>query len=134
MFGSSLASARCQYAHFMQADCQTTIWQKFRDGMDSDHRVLGDDGFIALLKPDMTPPSSQQTLEELVMIICQKYDVSKSALISTSRNRRFAAIRAEIGLTAIESGIATNAQIARYFNRAQSGLSQAIRQLRQQCK
>jgi len=68
------------------------------------------------------------------MIFCQKYDVSKSALKSTSRNRRFAAVRAQIGLTAIESGIATNAQIARYFNRAQSGLSQAISKLRQQCK
>ncbi len=111
MFGSSLASARCQYAHFMQADCQTKIWQKFRDGTDSDHRVLGDDGFIASLKPGITPPASRQTLEELVTIICQKYDVSKSALISTSRNRRFAAVRAEIGLTAIENGIATSHRI-----------------------
>ncbi len=134
MFGGSLACARRRYAHFMQADYQASIWQGFRDGTDNDHRVLADDGFIASLERNTTPLASQPTLEELAQVICQKYDISRSALISASRDRTYAAVRAEIGLAAIQKGIASNAQIARYFKRSQSGLSRAISQLRRRCE
>ena len=133
-FGESLADAHRQYARFMRIDCPTSIGQKFREGSDGDHRVLGDDGFIASLGHDVTQPAAQQTLAELTQVICQKHDVSAAELRSASRERKYSAIRAEVGLAAIDSGIASNAEIARYFNRNQSGMSRAINRLRRQRK
>ena len=133
-FGDSLHDARRQYARFVQTECPTSIREKFSDGSDKDHRILGDDGFFASLEMQAIPPKAQQTLEELARIICQKYDVSVAELRSPSRERRYAAIRAEVGLTAVEEGVASNAELARYFNRNQSGMSRAINQLRQKSK
>jgi REP element-mobilizing transposase RayT len=133
-FGESPADAHRQYARFMRIDCPTSISQKFREGSDDDHRVLGDDGFIASLEHDVPKPAAQQTLAELAQVICQQHDVSAAELKSSSRERKYSAIRAEIGLAAIEKGIASNAEIARHFNRNQSGLSRAINRLRRQRK
>jgi len=133
-FGTSPEDARRNYADFMQADSQTSEWEKFRVGSEDDHRILGDDGYIASIDHRGTQQSSLQTLEELVRDICQMHDTSEAALKSYSRNRNHSAIRAEIGLTAIENGVASNAEIARYFNRSQSSLSRAINRMRIQRK
>jgi hypothetical protein len=61
-------------------------------------------------------------------------DVSEAELASSSRERRHSNIRAAIGLAAIDSGIATNAEIAAHFKQSQSGLSRAISRLRTQLK
>jgi hypothetical protein len=133
-FGESLADARRQYARFMQDDSQTSTWEKFREGSEDDHRIAGDDRFIASLARDVSQPAMQQTLEELTQSICQKHGASEAELKSSSRERRSSMIRAEIGLAAIENKIASNAEIARFFNRNQSGLSRAINRLRRQRK
>jgi len=133
-FGKSPPDARRQYARFMRIECPASIWRKLREGSDDDHRVLGDDGFIASLGHDVTQPAAQQTLAELTQVMCQKHDVSAAELRSSSRERKYSAIRAETGLAAIEKRIASNAEIARYFNRNQSGLSRAINRLRRQRK
>ncbi len=133
-FGATLADARDEYACFMQTDCQMSIWQKLRYGSDDDHRAVGDDGFMASLEREVTHTASQRTLADLAKKICRKYNVSEAELASSSRLRSHSNIRAEIGLAAIESGIATNAEIARHFNRSQSGLSRVISRLRSQRK
>jgi REP-associated tyrosine transposase len=133
-FGDSLHDARRQYARFVQTECPTSIREKFSAGSDDDHRILGDDGFFASLELQAIPPKGQPTLEELTQIICQKHDVSVAELRSPSRERRYAAIRAEVGLTAVEEGVASNAELARYFNRNQSGMSRAISQQRRKSK
>ena len=133
-FGDSLHDARRQYARFVQTECPTSIWEKFSAGSDEDHRILGDDGFVASLELQATSTKARQTLEELARTICQKHDVSVAELKSPSRERRYAAIRAEVGLAAVESGVASNAGLARYFNRNQSGMSRAISQLRRKSK
>jgi len=132
VFGQTTASARRQYIHFMGVDCQPSMLQKIRDCSDDAHRVLGDDDFAASLDLNKIQPAPQQTLDELAQAICQKHDASVAALISVSRNKRNAAIRAEIGLAAIRAGVASNAEIARYFNRNQSGTSRSIERLRRQ--
>lgn len=129
-FGESLVEARHQYDRFMQTDGSTSILQKLRGGSDDDHRVLGDDRFIASLGPSVTQSASRQSLKELTKTICGKYDVTEAELQSSSRERKYSAIRAEIGLAACSNEIASNAEIARYFNRSQSGLSRAISELR----
>jgi hypothetical protein len=52
---------------------------------------------------------------ELTQQNCRKYKISDAKLVSDSRDRLCSRIRAEIGLAAIEDGIATDAEIARFF-------------------
>ncbi len=132
MFGDTVADARSRYARFMRIPCRAVIGQSLREGAGDDNRVLGDDGFIESLGGKPRQSSNRGNLKELTLEICRKYDVSEVMLASASRDRKHSRIRAEIGLVAIESGIATNAEIARLFNRCQSGMSRAINCLRNQ--
>ena len=129
-FAESLVDARRQYARFLQTECPASILEKLSDGSDEDHRILGDDGFIASLDREPIPRKAQRTLADLARIICDKHDVSVAELKSPSRERCYTAVRAEIGLAAIEGEVASTAEVARYFNRSQSGMSRAISLLR----
>ena len=129
-FGDSVVDARQKYARFMQADSQRPIWGGLRYGTKGDHRVLGDDGYMASLSPDIIQPVLRITLKDLTREFCRKFGVTEESLMSSSRERKYSRIRAEIGLTAIDRGIASNAEIARYFNRSHAGLSRAIERLR----
>ena len=133
-FGESLHDARRRYARFVQTECPTSIREKFSVGSVEDHRILGDDRFIASLELETMTPGAKQTLAELARFICQKHGVSVADLKSPSRERRYAAIRAEVGLAAVEGGVASNAELARYFNRNQSGMSRAISQRRRKSR
>jgi len=128
-FAESLCDARRQYARFLQTDCPTSILEKLSGGSDEDHRVLGDDGFIASLEQEAKPQKVQQTLAELARTICGKHDVSVGELKSPSP-----AIRSEIGLVAVDGEVASTADVARFFRRSQSGMSRAIGLLRQKSK
>ena len=130
MFGDTIAKARQQYARFMQIACPEDIYQRLRHGTDNDQRILGDAGFQASLGSELTQPSFQSSLMELTQQKCRKYKIPDAKLVSDSRDRLYSRIRAEIGLAAIDGGIATNAEIARFFNRSQSGMSRAINDLR----
>ena len=132
MFGNTAAEARLQYARFMQVACRTVTRQSLRDGAGDDNRILGDDGFLDSLGGELRKSSIHANLKELTLEICRKYDVSEAMLASVSRDRKYSRIRAEIGLVAIETGIATNAEVARRFNRCQSGMCRAINVLRKQ--
>ena len=132
MFGNKVADARRRYARFMQVACRKDTRHGLREGAGDDNRILGDDGFIEALGGKPRQPPIYGNLKQLTLEICRKYEISEAMLVSASRNRRCSRIRAEIGLVAIESGIATNAEIARFFNRCQSGMSRAIDGLRRQ--
>ena len=132
MFGDTVADARRQYVHFMQSACSKEIRQRLKHGTDADHSTLGHDGFRGSLAIELTQSAIPQALKELTQEICRQYEISPAELASASRDRRYSRIRAEIGLAAIEGRIATNADIARCFNRSQSGMSRAINCLRKQ--
>jgi REP element-mobilizing transposase RayT len=134
MFGNTEATARKEYARFMLADVQESVLRELRHGSDDDGRILGDDGFGSASNSATISAMPFLGLEDLILQVCQKHNVLVSALSSMSRQRIYSHVRAEIGLAAIEGGIATNAEIARRFNRGQSGLSRAIDQLRRQRK
>jgi hypothetical protein len=130
MFGDTVDIARQRYTRFMEVACPEDIYQRLRNGTDIDQRILGDDGFHASLGSELTQTSAQQTLMELTQQNCRRYKISEAKLACDSRDRLYSRIRAEIGLAAIEGGIATNAEIARFFSRSQSGMSRAINDLR----
>ena len=121
-------------SQFLQTECPTSILEKLSDGSDEDHRILGDDGFIASLEREPIPRKAQRTLADLARAICEKHDVSVAELKSPSRERCYTAVRAEIGLAAVEDEVASTAEVARYFNRSQSGMSRATSQLRRKSK
>ncbi len=130
MFGNTVADARPRYARFMQVACPKVTRQRLREGAEDDNRILADDGFLEALGSKPKQPPVHGNLKQLTLEICRKYEISEAMLTSASRDRKCSRIRAEIGLIAIESGIATNAEIARFFNRCQSGMSRAINGLR----
>ncbi len=134
MFGNTDVAARQEYARFMQADVQESMLRKLRHGSDGDGRILGDDGFDSAYNVATVSPPPTLTLEDVVRQVCRRHSVPVYALSSMSRKHIYSQLRAEIGLAAIEGGIATNAEIARRFKRGQSGLSRAIDQLRRQRK
>lgn len=133
-FGETHADARQCYARFMQVDCRSSIEDKLRRGQDDDTRVLGDDGFIASLGSIGHRAATHQTLDDLALAVAQQYGVTIAELKSLSRERKFSRIRAEIALAAIEGGVTTNAEVARYFNRSQSVLSLAVSRLRKRAR
>lgn len=130
MFGETIADARWEYARFMRVACRKATRRCLREGVGDDKRILGDDGFLGALGGKPRQSSIHGSLEELAQEICRKYEVTEAMLVSASRDRKYSRIRAEIGLVAIENGIATNAEIARFFNRCQSGMCRAINGIR----
>lgn len=132
VFGTTVADAQRRYAEFMRVSGHASVWRELRAGADQDSRVLGDDRFLASLCPAATQSVGTRSLDELVQDACHKYNVSKNELACASRERKYSRIRAEIGLTALEAGVATTAELARYFNRSQSGVSRSISRLRNQ--
>jgi chromosomal replication initiation ATPase DnaA len=134
MFADTDAAARQEYARFMQADIQESVLRRLRHGSNDDDRILTDDGFGFAFTAMTASPLQTLTLEDVIQQVCRKHNVPVDALSSMSRQRIYSQVRAEIGLAAIEGGIATNAEIARRFNRSQSSLSRAIDQLRRQRK
>ena len=134
MFGSTNATARREYSLFMLADVQESVLHELRHGSDDDGRILGDDGFGSPSSAASVSAPQTLTLEDVILQVCRQHNVPVCALSSMSRQRIYSQVRAEIGLAAIESGIATNAEIARRFKRGQSGLSRAIDRLRRQRK
>ncbi|MCI0517079.1 MAG: transposase [Woeseiaceae bacterium] len=130
LFGNTEFDARCEYARFLQSDVSDSMLQQLRQGGQGDSRILGDDGFASSFHTGTVQRSPTRTLESLIAQVCLQHGVPESALSSSSRKRIYSQLRAEIGLAAIEEGLATNAELAKLFNRGQSGMSRAIDQLR----
>ncbi|TAK51680.1 MAG: transposase [Gammaproteobacteria bacterium] len=131
-FGTELAPARRRYAEFMGSEGDQSICSALRNGAEADQRALGDDQFLASIEARWVPPGRRPSLDQLISEACEGRGVSEAELRSRSRERRCAQIRAEIGLVAVDGGIATGAELARRFNRSQSALSRAIGRLRAQ--
>jgi len=131
-FGREPAEARRSYTDFVGSDGDSLICSALCNGAEADQRALGDDDFLAGLEPHWVPPGQRPSLDHLVSEVCAGRGVSEADLRSRSRQRRYARIRAEIGLAAVDGGIATGAELARRFNRSQSALSRAIGRMRAQ--
>ena len=65
---------------------------------------------------------------------CPILPLTVAEIIARVRGRPLARIRAKDGLAAIERGVASNAELARFFRRSQSNMSYAIGRLRQRLR
>ena len=110
----------------MQQTQDDTYLKYFRDGGSNDDRTLGDDGFAEAVVRSQPNEAETMRIDAVIATVCEKYGITKEQLSSNSRERIYSRIRAEIGLIARESGIATISEVARIFGRSQAGLSRAI--------
>jgi REP element-mobilizing transposase RayT len=88
--------------------------------------VLGGDEFVGKLRNDGWKARSGQSLARLIEEACQQFDVTPQALGSASRQRRVTRARAWIAHQAVSLRIASLAQIARTFGRAESSLRESV--------
>ena len=130
LFGKTEAVARRQYARFMQQAPSDDMVQKFRTSARDHDRVLGDAAWEREILKDADDEPPSDTLDELVRRICLRHNVSEQALMSRVKCRKYAIIRAEIALEAVEQHIATTVAVARRFGRNPSVLSRAMARLR----
>lgn len=130
MFGGTERAARRNYCTFMNGRQSDSVIQMFRGGGEQDSLVLGDDGYRASVLDTGKNQGTAKTLDDLVLTICMEYGITEADLALQSRTRKYARIRAEIALMAIEQGIASVTEVARRFGRSQSALSRTMTRLR----
>lgn len=130
MFGNTERAARRRYRDFMQQQQPASVTRMLRTGGEHDSRVLGDDGYRASVLEKLNYKPVKQSLDELVQSVCKQHEVSEDELAQPSRFRKHSKIRAEIGLLALEHGIASVTEVARRFGRSQPALSRTMTLLR----
>jgi hypothetical protein len=91
-----------------------------------DPRILGNDRFLAQLPPLQFTPKSVLTLEQLAMDVCHARNLSLDAVRSPSRRRALTPVRIEIARRAIALRIATLREVADFFHRDASSLSELL--------
>lgn len=70
-----------------------------------------------------------RSLSALIREVCRENDIAEAELASRRRTRRNARLRAEIALAAQRQGIASVHEVAKRFNRSDSVISHAMRNL-----
>jgi REP element-mobilizing transposase RayT len=132
-FAPTTAAARAMYRSYMETPGSDEMSTRLRAGDPEDDRLIGKVETVRSPQ-DARPNASAQTLEELAAAICARHGVTVAEVVAPGRGRLYARIRAEIGLGAIERGVAGNAELARFFGRSQSNISYAIGRLRQRLR
>jgi len=98
-------------------------------------RILGDDMFIeTVLSQPEGGKQRRVSLKKIMEVICKKYNVRGSDLVSGERRRKLSAVRTVIGYFLVEYGEGTLSDYGRYVNRDMSTLSNAIREFRERLK
>jgi len=126
LFSADLVQARIAYKRFVlepgDADDDAFDQQSHPDNT----RILGTDQFIARIPFATRKPRSPLTLEQLAESFCTEHHINIDLLRSPSRARHFASIRVAFSTQAIERGIATASDIARFLNRDPSSLAKLL--------
>ena len=134
LFDSRPPIARHQYLEFVGEAQPSSVLQKIRSGSSEDDRSLGDDDWHKLVLKDVHPHSKWESLDQLIEQRCKEYGITETELVSASRARDRAALRARIALEATDCGLCSVTEIARRFARSQPALSRAINRRRRQQK
>jgi REP element-mobilizing transposase RayT len=130
MFAESELIARQRYCAFVQRRSDEVLANLFKAGGASDDRMLGDDEFGKDVAQAASTVPPARTLDKIIASYCAAYGVAEVELVSKSRARRNARIRAEIAREALEVNAATLATIARRFGRCESVVSRGVARLR----
>lgn len=97
-----------------------------------DRRVLGDDRFLEQIAGEMINPRLRSpTLDDIIAVVCQSYEVAPEDLASPSQQRRLAEPRAMIAWMARTTKAATLTNVGSRLNRDVGTMSSALRRLEQ---
>lgn len=122
MFGSDGACATENYASFLSTDGEADTAEIFQ----SAHKRVELEGWFENLAAEHSESDTRPTLQEITRKYCSAYGVDLLQLTGRSRARHLSRVRRLISIDAFESGAASVAEIARYFNRDDSTISRAI--------
>jgi REP element-mobilizing transposase RayT len=130
-FGHTAGAARSRYRAFMRDAQPDFLTLAFRNGSNSDCRVLGEDEWLARVLNQEPLDIQKESLDSLITRYCQERAITEADLRSRSNTRVLARIRAEIARDAVEKRIATISEVAKRFNRSQPSLSRSVSRLLQ---
>jgi len=131
LFGESERRARANFLAFMGEESDALLEKSLEDGTANDPRVADNSAPPELVDAPAALGGPRQTLDELVAAVCDAHGTQEEALRSVGRSRRYAAIRTEIAVVALDEGIASLAEAARRFGRADGVLCRALSRYRQ---
>jgi putative transposase len=132
------------------SDQTGTAIQRYRafvnEGLDEGHRndfhrgsfegrALGDDSFIAqVLRQAEETRAADLTLNQVITSVCETYQLKPSELCSPGKTRLAAEARAVAALLVRNAKGLTLSELAAFFDRDLSGLSQAARRIERRIK
>lgn len=127
-FGGQTNVARRRFACFVSSSESAEPSAHFETGGKDDTRVLGGDDFAEKMfsRCVSAKPVDGTGLATIIVRVCRQFGVDEAALVSCTRNRRNAQIRAMIAREATRSGAATVAEVARRFDRTESVIHRAM--------
>jgi len=126
LFSANLVQARIAYERFILQSRDEDYEDLELESHPDDSRILGTDQFIARIPRLPYKPRSLLTLNQLAESLCAEHHINTELLRSLSRARHLASIRVAFSTQAIERGIATLSEIARFMNRDHSSLCRLL--------
>lgn len=126
LFSADPVQARIAYKRFVLEPGNGDDDALEQESHPDDCRILGTDQFIARIPFVPRKPRSPLTLEQLAESFCAEHHIDTKLLRSPSRARHVASIRVAFSSQAIEQGIATVSDIARFLNRDPSSLAKLL--------
>lgn len=126
MFSTNLDHAKRAYASLVAQALNPSERTLLDDTHPDDARILGSDRFLTQLPPLQFTLKSKLTLEQMALQVCATHNADLAAIRSPSRQRALTPARIAIARRALHERIATLRQVAEYFQRDPSSLSELL--------
>ena len=127
MFDADRRRAIAAYAAFLSV---APTPSPLLDRNEHDPRILGNDAFAQRVLGDRWKPRPDSALQNVIDDACGRFGVTEAELQSSSRLTAIARARAWIADQARRAEIASVASLARYFNRSESSVREALQRRR----
>ena len=127
MFDADRQRAIAAYEAFVSA---APARSPLLDRNERDSRILGSDAFARRVLGDNWQPRPESALQNVIDAACTRFGVTEAELRSSSRLNTIARARVWIADQARREEIASVASLARYFNRGESSVREALQRHR----
>ncbi len=129
-FGKTKSAAHAAYLHFMGQTTEEELLEQLRHGT-KQGRILGNEDFIkGALKQNKEKVSAEITIEQIVDVVAQAYQVSPREMTSASRARHLAEARAISAMIGMDHCDFLLSDFTQYFNRNMPSMSKLVKDVR----
>jgi hypothetical protein len=130
-FGKGVGTARARYSEFVAEGIGEGRREEFHVGS-HEGRLLGDDHFVSgVLDKTEAKTGRPPSLGLIVAQVCREGGLSERPLRAPGKESRAARARWMVGLVSMEHKSASLTEVARYFGRDVTTISNGVRQLRE---